>query len=49
MSRREPFDEIRQVIQTLLRKMEAKGAVRHECAASAIGVNDPVIHQYLGV
>jgi branched-chain amino acid transport system ATP-binding protein len=26
-----------------------KGAVRHECAASAIGVNDPVIHQYLGV
>jgi branched-chain amino acid transport system ATP-binding protein len=26
-----------------------KGAVRHQCAASEIGVNDPVIHQYLGV
>jgi branched-chain amino acid transport system ATP-binding protein len=26
-----------------------KGAVRHHCAASEIGVNDPVIHQYLGV
>ncbi|MBI5321916.1 ABC transporter ATP-binding protein [Bradyrhizobium sp.] len=26
-----------------------KGAVRHQCAASAIDVNDPVIKQYLGV
>jgi branched-chain amino acid transport system ATP-binding protein len=26
-----------------------KGTVRHHCAASAIGVDDPVIHQYLGV
>ena len=26
-----------------------KGAVRHHCAASEISVNDPVIHQYLGV
>jgi branched-chain amino acid transport system ATP-binding protein len=26
-----------------------KGAVRHQCNASDIGVNDPVIHQYLGV
>jgi branched-chain amino acid transport system ATP-binding protein len=26
-----------------------KGTVRHHCAAAAIGVDDPVIHQYLGV
>jgi branched-chain amino acid transport system ATP-binding protein len=26
-----------------------KGAIRHEAAASALTVNDPVIHQYLGV
>ena len=26
-----------------------KGAVRHHCAACDINVNDPVIHQYLGV
>src|ERR687887_1711456 len=26
-----------------------KGAVRHHCAASALKVDDPVIHQYLGV
>jgi branched-chain amino acid transport system ATP-binding protein len=26
-----------------------KGAVRHQAAASALSVNDPVIHQYLGV
>jgi len=26
-----------------------KGSVRHHCAASEIGVNDPVIKQYLGV
>jgi branched-chain amino acid transport system ATP-binding protein len=26
-----------------------KGAVRHHCAASELKVNDPVIHQYLGV
>jgi branched-chain amino acid transport system ATP-binding protein len=26
-----------------------KGTVRHHCVASSIGVNDPVIHQYLGV
>ena len=26
-----------------------KGAVRHQCAASDIDVNDPVIKQYLGV
>jgi len=26
-----------------------KGMVRHHCAASDIRVNDPVIHQYLGV
>jgi branched-chain amino acid transport system ATP-binding protein len=26
-----------------------KGAVRHHAAASELGVNDPVIHQYLGV
>jgi len=26
-----------------------KGAVRHHCKASEVTVNDPVIHQYLGV
>ena len=26
-----------------------KGAVRHQAAASSLTVNDPVIHQYLGV
>ena len=26
-----------------------KGSVRHACAASELGVNDPVIRQYLGV
>jgi branched-chain amino acid transport system ATP-binding protein len=26
-----------------------KGAVRHHCVASQVSVNDPVIHQYLGV
>jgi branched-chain amino acid transport system ATP-binding protein len=26
-----------------------KGAVRHHAAASELSVNDPVIHQYLGV
>ena len=26
-----------------------KGAIRHESAASALTVNDPIIHQYLGV
>jgi ABC-type branched-subunit amino acid transport system ATPase component len=26
-----------------------KGAIRHHAAASALTVNDPVIHQYLGV
>jgi branched-chain amino acid transport system ATP-binding protein len=26
-----------------------KGAVRHHAAASELKVNDPVIHQYLGV
>jgi branched-chain amino acid transport system ATP-binding protein len=26
-----------------------KGAVRHQCAASELRVNDAVIHQYLGV
>jgi branched-chain amino acid transport system ATP-binding protein len=26
-----------------------KGAIRHQCAASALKVNDAVIHQYLGV
>ena len=26
-----------------------KGAIRHEAAASALSVNDPVIHRYLGV
>jgi len=26
-----------------------KGAVRHHCMASEVTVNDPVIHQYLGV
>jgi branched-chain amino acid transport system ATP-binding protein len=26
-----------------------KGAVRHQAAASTLSVNDPVIHQYLGV
>jgi hypothetical protein len=26
-----------------------KGAIRHEAAASTLTVNDPVIHQYLGV
>jgi branched-chain amino acid transport system ATP-binding protein len=26
-----------------------KGAVRHHCVASEVTVNDPIIHQYLGV
>ena len=26
-----------------------KGAIRHEAVASALEVNDPIIHQYLGV
>jgi branched-chain amino acid transport system ATP-binding protein len=26
-----------------------KGEVRHECAARDISVNDPIVHQYLGV
>ena len=26
-----------------------KGAVRHHAVASELSVNDPVIHQYLGV
>jgi len=26
-----------------------KGAIRHQCPASELKVNDAVIHQYLGV
>ena len=36
-------------VQTIIRRLEEKGAVRHHCPASALKVDDPLIQQYLGV